>query len=213
MKVINLFAGPGAGKSTTAAGLFFLMKSRGHKVELVTEYAKELTYEKDWGRLGEQLVVTAEQYYRQARLKGQVDWVITDTPILLGAIYGSRHWEREAAKAAFNEFDNLSFVINRVKPYQPYGRRQSEASARHIDSTTKELLKELGVEATDVDGDETAPEVIYNRVFSVPTPDIPVGYLMTYTADREPPEGWVWFDRPEPPYTMAMPLGIIQKVR
>jgi len=29
MKVINLFAGPGAGKSTTAAGLFYYMKKLG----------------------------------------------------------------------------------------------------------------------------------------------------------------------------------------
>ncbi len=48
LKVINLWAGPGAGKSTTAAGLFNLMKIRGYNVELVTEFAKEMVYE---GRL------------------------------------------------------------------------------------------------------------------------------------------------------------------
>ena len=47
MKVINLWGGPGCGKSTTAAGLFSIMKMRGHKVELVTEYAKELTYDRN----------------------------------------------------------------------------------------------------------------------------------------------------------------------
>lgn len=40
--VINLIGGPGSGKSTTAAGLFFRMKSMGVRCELVTEYAKEL---------------------------------------------------------------------------------------------------------------------------------------------------------------------------
>ena len=45
-KVINLFGGPGAGKSTTAAGLFYEMKVRDIKCELVTEYAKDMTYEK-----------------------------------------------------------------------------------------------------------------------------------------------------------------------
>jgi dephospho-CoA kinase len=34
MRVINLAAGPGAGKSTTAAGLFNIMKLKGLKVEL-----------------------------------------------------------------------------------------------------------------------------------------------------------------------------------
>jgi hypothetical protein len=165
MKVINLFAGPGAGKSTTAAGLFFLMKTRNHKVELVTEHAKELTYEKNWHKLGHQLSITGEQYYRQARLKGQVDWVITDSPLLLGAIYGSKPWEREAAKAAFMEFENRNFVIDRCKPYQPYGRRHSEESSRAIDNTTKELLSELGFESSVVQGDLDAPEIIYEELF------------------------------------------------
>jgi ATP:corrinoid adenosyltransferase len=45
MKVINLWAGPGAGKSTTASGLFYLMKTADMQVELVTEYAKDMTWE------------------------------------------------------------------------------------------------------------------------------------------------------------------------
>jgi hypothetical protein len=36
MKVINLFAGPGCGKSTLAAGIFSLLKFHGVLVELVT---------------------------------------------------------------------------------------------------------------------------------------------------------------------------------
>ena len=59
--VINLVGGPGSGKSTTAAGLFFLMKIRGLRCELVTEYAKELSYDKNWSDLKRQLHVLAEQ--------------------------------------------------------------------------------------------------------------------------------------------------------
>lgn len=165
MKVINLFAGPGAGKSTTAAGLFFLMKTRGHKVELVTEHAKELTYEKNWHKLGHQLSITGEQYYRQARLKGQVDWIITDSPLLLGAIYGSKHWEREAAKAAFNEFENLNFVIHRTTDYQRYGRYHDLVEAEAIDRTTEHLLETLGLESRSIVGDIGAPESIYGYLF------------------------------------------------
>ena len=51
MKVINLFAGPGTGKSTTAAGLFYKMKSKGYMVELVTEFAKDLVYQESFFRL------------------------------------------------------------------------------------------------------------------------------------------------------------------
>jgi len=44
-KYINIFGGPGAGKSTTAALLFAEMKSGGFKVELVTEVAKDFVWE------------------------------------------------------------------------------------------------------------------------------------------------------------------------
>jgi hypothetical protein len=66
MKVINLWAGPGAGKSTTAAGLFFLMKLTGRRVELVTEYAKEVVYDQDPTRIKNQLLILAKQCSRQA---------------------------------------------------------------------------------------------------------------------------------------------------
>lgn len=73
MKLINLYGGPGTGKSTTRSGLFCLMKRAGLKVEEVTEYAKDLTYEESWALLKNQQHVTGEQDRRQRRLLGKVD--------------------------------------------------------------------------------------------------------------------------------------------
>ena len=39
--VVNLFAGPGTGKSTVAAQIFAHLKWQGFSCELVTEFAKE----------------------------------------------------------------------------------------------------------------------------------------------------------------------------
>jgi len=164
MRVINLFGGPGAGKSTTAAGLFFLMKSRGHKVELITEYAKELTYEKRYTQLSCQLAVTGEQYSRQFRLNGQIDYLITDSPLLLGAIYAKTQWEAEAAMSAFLEFDNENFFIVRSKEYQPYGRRESEESARSVCGKIKHILVYEGFPYWNIPGNENAPEEIYTHL-------------------------------------------------
>ena len=41
MKVINFYGGPGVGKSTKAAGMFYKMQLAGYSVELVNEFAKE----------------------------------------------------------------------------------------------------------------------------------------------------------------------------
>lgn len=142
MKVINFFAGPGAGKSTMAAGLFYLMKSVGLNVELVTEYAKELVWARDFKTLDNQALVTMEQYRRVACLCGQVDYVITDSPILLGKIYAkpSQECVGDNAIKLFQLFNNINFVVNRVKPYVPAGRRQSEESARFVDTQIHHLL-------------------------------------------------------------------------
>lgn len=45
MIVINLFGEPGAGKSTGAAYVFAMLKMNGVNAELVTEYAKDITWE------------------------------------------------------------------------------------------------------------------------------------------------------------------------
>lgn len=42
---VNIFGGPGVGKSTTAADLFVAMKKAGYNVELVTEVAKDFVWE------------------------------------------------------------------------------------------------------------------------------------------------------------------------
>ena len=77
MKVINLFGEPSVGKSTTAAGLFFAMKTLGYKVELVNEYAKMCVWEDRISTLDDQLYITAKQNHQLERLRSKVDYAIT----------------------------------------------------------------------------------------------------------------------------------------
>lgn len=164
--VINLIAGPGAGKSTTAAGVFFMLKLLNVRCELVTEFAKELTYDENWTDLKRQLYVTAEQERRQRRLVGKVDFIVTDSPLLLGVAYVSDERERraveESSRSLFDSYKNLNFFIERAKPYHAYGRRQTEEEAREID---QRLLDEVFLNETlmPIRGDETAArKVLHN---------------------------------------------------
>lgn len=167
-KVINLFAGPGAGKSTTAAGLFFLMKSENLKVELVTEFAKELTYNNDTDSLSNQLYVMGEQDRRQRRLVDKVDWIITDGPLVLNAVYASGVYDndfvRETARWAFNSYDNVNFFVSRAKPYQPYGRGENESEARERDLDIRAVLHYWNLPYLTVAGDANAPRAIAQRL-------------------------------------------------
>ena len=162
--VINLVGGPGSGKSTTAAGLFFKMKLAGIKCELVTEFAKELVYDENWLDLKRQIYVLSEQERRQRRLVDKVNFIITDAPLLTTVAYIRDPRDREAVNAAarslFNSYDNLNFAIKRVKPYAAYGRSQTESEAREID---RRLLLETyadDVMEAFIPGDESAPDAI-----------------------------------------------------
>ena len=167
MKVINLFAGPGVGKSTTAAALFARMKCAGLRVELVTEYPKDLTYERRTVTLGNQLYILGKQDNRIRRLQGHgVDWVITDSPLPLTLLYArppfDAAWFRHAVMGAFEGYSNVNFLLRRVKPYSTLGRNQTEDEAKVVDETLERLLQHdlFPLECHTLAGDERAPEAI-----------------------------------------------------
>ena len=171
MIVINLWGGPGCGKSTTATGLFSLMKMRGHRVELVTEYAKDLTYEEDWTMLNRQDLILPEQLKRQQRLLNKVDYVITDSPLPLNIIYANEQLKNDfffydQVLAQFEQFENFNVLLKRVKPYSHYGRKETNDKAIEIDHDIKSLLDNNQIAYHRVRGDEDSPVIIYNMLFN-----------------------------------------------
>lgn len=155
MKVINLFGGPGTGKSTTAAGLFNRMKIMGLNVELTTEYAKDMVWEGRDNVLSDQLYILAKQHRKLHRLQGKVDWVIMDSPIVLGLMYRPEgyyeHFE-PLVMEMWDSYDNISFLLERSFEYQPIGRLGDEANAKRLDSDIKTFLdtKEINYHAIGV---------------------------------------------------------------
>jgi len=172
MIVINLFGGPGCGKSTAAAGLFYMMKNQGYLVELVTEYAKEIVWADRHTELGDQLYILAKQHHKLHLIKEKVDFAITDSPLLLINTY-SKLYNRIPSKNFFtfvsdlNEmFDNRYVILERVKSYSDVGRVETLEQAMHIDALIKsELEIQLGNNISKVlttPGDLQAPVKILN---------------------------------------------------
>lgn len=164
MRVINLFAGPGAGKSTTAAGLFHSMKLDKFNVELVTEYAKDLTWDERWGTLDDQLYVFAKQNNRLYRLRNKVDYVVTDSPLLVGLMYKKpdflpQHFDNLVMEA-WNTYDNYNFFLDRRKEYIQIGRTQTLDEAQAVDARVKNYLDSHGIVYETVPGDTTAVNII-----------------------------------------------------
>lgn len=165
MKVINLFAGPGCGKSTNAAGLFYKMKNLNYRVELIQEYAKDMTYEKRSNILEDQLYMFAKQARRIERLRGHVDFIITDSPLLLSIIYNTKSTIlNDLIEETFNSYNNKNFFLKRLKPYQQYGRNQTEEQSKEIDLKIRKMLIEKRYYFDTIDSNETAVDKIFNTL-------------------------------------------------
>ena len=143
---MNLFGAPGSGKSTLAAGLFHCMKREGLSVELVTEFAKELVWENRKDTLAIQPYVNAKQYRNLFRMKGKVDYVVTDSPLLVGRVYARLYsslpeeyytlldWYHETLSPSVN------LLLEAPTEYKQEGRTQTEEEAREIGVMFSELL-------------------------------------------------------------------------
>lgn len=168
MKVINFWAGPGSGKSTTAAGLFYEMKKQGYEVELVTEYAKDMTWEERFNVLTDQLYVLAKQNRRIHRLNGKVEWVITDSPILMGMMYKPKNYYdtfNQFILDVWNSYDNISFLLNRDFDYNPNGRNQSYEEALEIDAKIHRFLDDNDIDYHLVTNDPSVDRISYIMSF------------------------------------------------
>ena len=134
--VINLTGAPGAGKSTGAAKLFYELKTLGINCELVSEFAKDKTWEHNATALNCQEYIFGKQSYKLKRCRDEVDVIITDSPLPLTIIYTKDEQIKkpltELVLAIYNSYDNINFFINRVKPYNPKGRNQTEAESDQL---------------------------------------------------------------------------------
>jgi len=167
MKVINLIGQPGAGKSTTAAMLFAQMKLQGLEVELVTEYAKDVVWEERDNLFAQQDYIFAKQHRRIARLKGKVDYVITDSPLLLSILYTPLDFPKTFVpfvREVNSLYDNEYFFINRTKAYNPNGRNQTESESDDIGVAIESFLDEESIRFTKVNGDENASWTILKEI-------------------------------------------------
>ena len=146
--VVNFFAGPGTGKSTTMAHVFAELKWKGIDCEMVTEYAKDKVWEGSAHILANQFYVSGKQYHKLRRINGKVEVILTDSPILLGIHYGSNEPQefKDLLVKYHNSFNNFNVFLKRVKPYNPNGRLQTEDKAKEID---EELYNLVGMQRGD----------------------------------------------------------------
>lgn len=161
-QIINLLGGPGIGKSTIAAGIFYEMKRRGILCEFVPEYAKEKVWEEAFNTMNDELYIFAKQRHKLWRLDGKVKYIIVDSPLINSIIYDNEHSElfKTLVLTEFNKFVNKTYVIKRSTTYETAGRIQTEDDAKALDEQFITLLKNNNIPYTELGKENAVFEIL-----------------------------------------------------
>lgn len=150
--VINAFAGPGAGKTTSCLEVAEKLKKQGFVTEYVQEYAKELVYDNNLimldGHYEHQFAILNEQMKRINRLYGKVDFIVTDSPILLNNTYLNEDKNTEVYSAysdsvnkLYGLYNNFNYFVERdTSVFEKEGRIHNLEQSIAIDNELKNML-------------------------------------------------------------------------
>lgn len=167
--VVNLFGGPGVGKSTLGAELFVRFKQCGVSCEMIQEYVKGWAWEgRKVGPL-DQVYILAKQLKMESRLYGKVDLIITDSPLLMSPIY-ERFYQNTGAsepmamtilKTAVDfGVEHVNFFLGRHFAYTQDGRYEDEAMAKKVDTWIRTFLDFHRLPYRAIEQEENAINVI-----------------------------------------------------
>lgn len=161
MIVVNLYAGPGSGKSTTCAGVFSKLKLAGVNCEMALEYAKDKVWESSFKVLDNQIYIFGKQLHRLWRLKDQVDVVITDSPLLFSILYDSSKnpFFRALILNQYFNFRNINYFIERNSSYNPKGRMQTLEESKNLDKALLEILDSSNINYSKVSKNDAIDKI------------------------------------------------------
>jgi|SRR5688572_16721371 len=167
--IINLWGGAGCGKSTLAALLYAQMKMQGRDVELVREYVKPWVWEGRPIRSDDELYIFTKQLRAESHLYGKVDWIVTDRPLGLSAVYErfftsnstlEQIWRGILQEQTGKGIKHLNLMVARTHPYQRTGRNQTEEESKAVDKICREVMPGMPLVSTPkhilsiLDGDD-----------------------------------------------------------
>lgn len=164
--IINVYGGPGAGKSTSAAYLYYLLKVAGENVELVREYVKDWAWEGRKFGAYDEIYFLGKQVRHESMLFGKVDYIVTDAPVYMTAYYASIYCSPTLAKGVMSEaqafyqqvsedgHQHLHIMLNRIRPYVQEGRYQNESQAHAVDDGVGDMLLSRGITLINADPSE-----------------------------------------------------------
>lgn len=142
--VVNLIGGPGCGKSIISARLFAKLKMKYISCDISFEYIKRKLREKALKVIESQIYIFGKQQFQLFTMKDEVEVIITDSPIILSAIYDKTNCPHLKALILkeFRSYKNLTYFIERDEAvkYEQEGRYQDLEGAKKVDRMVKKFM-------------------------------------------------------------------------
>ena len=173
-KIINLFGGPGIGKSSIAAGLTYKLKKKHITCDNPYEFPKMLAWDENHSAIRDQLYVLANQHRGIVKSYGKVDYIILDSPILLSLVYRNYYRSNEYPATLYsdsfdnmvldihNQYDTLNIVLNRSEGiHNEKERYQNLEQSKDLDWAIENTLIQNNIPYTKVDvNDDTVNNIL-----------------------------------------------------
>ena len=149
IKRINIYGGPGAGKTAMASYLFHQLKTRHIIIEQVSEFAKTLAYQgHEIVGFDQAWIFMTQMHSEEIYLRHGANLTITDAPLYLMMAYIKRDcpWLYsclEPIAAKFEEqYPSIHLYVERpsVELYQQKGRFEDFREACEMDMITRGVL-------------------------------------------------------------------------
>lgn len=175
MKVINIFGGPGVGKSTIAAEIFVKMKKNNFSIELKTEYVKDLIYQDRFLEIeSDQFYILAKQNHKlNVMLRKKIEYVVTDSPLMIQTVY-NRCFDRRifdnTALYLHNLYENINILLVRNPNYlyEKTGRLQDQLEeAQKYDVLIKNMLDHFNIQYFTFENNLKVSDQIISKVLEL----------------------------------------------
>lgn len=179
MKVINLFATPGTGKSVTGQILSGMLSIADYKVEYIPEFAKFATFSNNQAALTDQIYMFAKQENRLHVLKNaNLDFVVMDGPLPIALLFQPDDYYTYYEKLVmevFGSYSNVNFYLQRNPElgYKLVGRNETQAEADALTDKLKGLLQRYDVTYEEYLVDRALPATLFKELTGDEAPLVP----------------------------------------
>lgn len=176
-KIINLFGGPGIGKSSIASGLTYKLKKKHITCDNPYEFPKILAWDENHSAIQDQLYVLANQHRGIVKSFGKVDYIVLDSPILLSLVYRSVYRGTNYPATLYGDYfdkmvldihskyDNLNILLKRTEGgFNEKERYQSLEESRKLDESIENVLIQNNIPYHSVDVNDDTLNVILKMI-------------------------------------------------